>query len=200
MPATRFALGYSRFGLRGLECQDRDLRGAVEAEGEADGADATVDVELHLVEAEVAFYILHSHGWKHKRSDEGQADLAAVGVAGEHEVDQWRSGMKEDVVGVVGLVSHEDDRCAGGGRDGEIEVGVTGAGVVDSAEPEAFSVAFDGDVLVDQDRGAFAGESGDDHRGADGYVVIAKNGVAQGRGERAENFAAAMGRGTDCDE
>ena len=42
-------------GLEGDYC---DFGGAVEAEGQAYGADAAVDVELHLVEAVVAFGVL----------------------------------------------------------------------------------------------------------------------------------------------
>ena len=53
-----------------LQGDDRDLRWAVEAEGQAHGADAAVDVELHLVEAEVSFDVLLSHG----RKDEGAGD------------------------------------------------------------------------------------------------------------------------------
>ena len=63
------------------------------------------------------------------------------------------------------------------------EVGMAGAGVVDAAEPEAVAVALDGNVLVDEDGDAVAGESVDDQRRADGDVVVAEDGVAQGRGE-----------------
>jgi hypothetical protein len=45
----------------GVKRQDCDLWRAVEPEGQADGADAAVDVELHLVEAVVAFRVLHAH-------------------------------------------------------------------------------------------------------------------------------------------
>ena len=62
-----------------------------------------------------------------------------MGVAGEHEVDERAAGVGEDVVGVVGLVGHEEDGAVGVGGDGEVEVGVAGAGVVDAAEPEAGS-------------------------------------------------------------
>lgn len=44
-----------------VKCQDGNLWRAVESEWEADGANATVDVELHLVEAVVAFRVLHAH-------------------------------------------------------------------------------------------------------------------------------------------
>ncbi len=115
----------------------RDLGRAVEAEGKADSADAAVDVELHVAEAEVALDVLLTHWRKDERAEEGQADLAAVGVAGEHEVDERAARMLDDGVGVVGFVSHEDDGAVGFGGDGEVEVGVAGSGVVGAAEPDA---------------------------------------------------------------
>lgn len=114
-------------------------------------------------------------------------------VAGEHEVDERGAGVFDDDVGVVGLVRHEDDWRAGLGWDGEIEVGVAGAGVVDAGEPEAVAVALDGNVLVDQDGCAMAGERPDDQRRAEVDVVVAEDGVAQRRGERGEDFSAAVG-------
>ena len=62
---------------------------------------------------------LAAHGREGERANEGKADLAAVGVAGEHEVDQREAGVLDDLVGVVGLVDHEDDGGAGNGGDGE---------------------------------------------------------------------------------
>ena len=52
----------------GLEGDDGDFWGAVETEGKAYGADTTVDVELHLVEAVVAFRVLQAHRWQNKRT------------------------------------------------------------------------------------------------------------------------------------
>ena len=177
----------------GLEGEDGDLWRAVEPEGKADGADAPVDVELHSVEAEVAFDVLLAHRWKDECSDQGQTNLAAVRVAGEHEVYEQAARMEDDVVGVVGLVGHEDDGCSWSGRDGAAEVGVAGAGVVDSAEPEAFSVALDGHILIDQDGSALTAKRRDDQWGADVDIVIAQDCVAEWCGEGAEHFAAAVG-------
>ncbi len=179
--------------LGGLECKQGDLWRAVETEGKPYGADAAVDVELHLVEAIVAPRIFFAHGRQDEGSDKGQADLAAVGVAGEHEVDEWAAGVGSDDVGVVGLVRHEDDGCVGFGGDGEVEVGMAGAGVVDATEPDAGSVAVDGEELIDQDGGAFAGEGADDHGGVNGDVVVAEDGVAQGGGDGGEDLGAAVG-------
>ncbi len=78
-----------------MQGEDRDLGGAVEAEGQAYGSDAAVDVELHVVEAEVAFDVLLAHGREDERAEEGEADLAAVGVAGEHEVDERAARVVE---------------------------------------------------------------------------------------------------------
>lgn len=107
-----------------------DLGGAVEANGEADGADASVDVHLHVTEVEEAFDVFFAHGREDERAEDGKANLAAVGVAGEHEIDVGETRVVDDVVDVVGLVTHEDDGRGGRGRDGCGERGIAGAGVV----------------------------------------------------------------------
>ena len=147
-----------------------------------------------------AFDVLPPQGREDKCAEEGQADLAAVGVAGEHEVDERSARMQEDVVGVVGLVGHEDDGGVGVGGDSEIEVGAASVGVVDAAEPEAFAALLDGNVLVDEDGCAVAGEGFDDERSADGDVVVAEDAVAERGGEGAEDLCAAVGGGAGVNE
>ena len=83
-----------------------------------------------LVEAVEAFGVLLAHGRQDERAEEGKPDLAAVGVAGEHQVDEVAARVGDDVVGVVGFVRHEDDGAVGFGGEGEVEVGVAGTGVV----------------------------------------------------------------------
>ena len=116
-----------------------------------------------------------------------------MGVAGEHEVDEVAARVCDDGVGVVGLVGQKDYRCVWLGRDGEVEVRVAGAGVFEAAEPKPGAVLFYGNVLVDQNGSAAAAESVDDHGGADGHVVVAKDGVAEGSGERGDDLGAAVG-------
>ena len=58
-----------------------EFGGAVQPEGQTDGADAAVHIELHVVELEHAFDVLLTHGWQNERAEYGEADLAAVGVA-----------------------------------------------------------------------------------------------------------------------
>jgi hypothetical protein len=114
-----------------------------------------------------------------------------VGVAGEHEIDEMSAGMGDDVVGVVGLVCHEDDGAVGIFGEGEIEVGMALARIVDAGDPEAGAIALDGDVLVNQNGSAVGSEGVDDGRGVEGDVVVAKDGVAEGCGEGGEEFGAA---------
>ena len=166
-----------------MEGEERDFGGAVEAEGDAYGSDAAVDVELHFVEMVDAVGVDLAHGWEDEGSKEGKLDLSTVGVAGEHEVDERTAGVLGDDVGVVWLVCHEDDWAVGVGGDGEVEIGVAGAGIVDSAEPEAGVAALDGEIPVAEYGGAFAGEGVGDHGCADGDVVVAEDGVAEGAGE-----------------
>jgi len=191
-----------------LESDDGDLWGAVEPEGQAHGADAAVDIELHLVEAVVAFGVLHAHRREDEWSQEWEPDLTAVGVAGEHEIDEGAAWMNADMVGEVGCVRHKENGTVGAGRDGQFEVGVAGAGVVDATEPKAVAISFDWNVLIDQDGGAVGGKGIDDGGGVEGDVMVAEDAVAKGSGEGCEDLGASVqsvisrdeGEGAVCDE
>jgi hypothetical protein len=174
-----------------LQGDDCDLRGAVETEGQAYCADATVDVELELIEAVVAFGVFLAHGGQNQGTEERQSDLAAVRVAGEHEINEWAARVSDDLIGVVGFVCHEDDGAVRVGGYGETEVGVAGGGIVEAAEPEATAVSFDGEVLVDQNRGVVGRKDFDDLGSIVGDIVIAEAGVAQGSREAGEYFGTA---------
>ena len=143
-------------------------------------------------ELEEAFDIFLAHGGEDERAYEGEADLAAVGVAGEHDVDEGEAGVVDDAIGVVGLVAHEDDGGLGVGGDGEVEVRAVGAGVVGAAEPEDVAAALEGVVAVDEDGGAVGFEGRDDMAGADDNVVVAENAEALGL-EGGEDFGAEAG-------
>ncbi len=182
-------MGWILFGLEG---EKSDFGGAVEAEGDAYGADAAVDVELHLVEVEDAVGVDPAHGGEDEWAQEGELDLASVGVAREHEVDERAAGVLGDDVGEVGLVGHKDNGAVGVGGNGEVEIRMAGAGVFCAAEPETGAVALDGDVLIDEDGGSVGGEGANDHAGADGDIVIAEDGVAEGAGEGREEFGTAV--------
>lgn len=68
---------------------------------------------------------------------------------------------------------------------------MTGARVVDTAEPEASAVALNRKIPIDQNGSAVGGEGVDDDGGVEGYVVVAEDGVAERRGERGEDLGAA---------
>ena len=163
----------------GLEGDNCDFGGAVQAKGQAYGADAAVDVELHLVEAVVALGVLFAQGRQDERAQEGEPDLASVGVAREHEVDEMAARVGDDFVGEVGFVSHEEDRAVGVGGEGEVEVGVAGTGVVEAAEPETATVALDGEVLVDQYGSAMGGEGMGNCWAVEADVVVAEDRVTE---------------------
>lgn len=183
-----------------MQGDDGDLGWAVEAEGNAYGADAAVDIELHPFQLEEALGVPFAHRRKDEGGEEGQADLAAVGVACEHDVDERAARVLEDGVGVVGFVRHEDDGAVGLRGNGEVEAWVGGAGIVDCAEPEAGAVALDGEVFVDEDGDAVGGEGVDDERRADRGVVVAEAGVAQGAGEGTEYLGTVVGGGPAVEE
>ena len=174
-----------------LERDDCDLGGAVEPNGKADGANAAVDVELHLVEAVVAFRVFQAHGRQDERPQEGKSDLATVGVSGKHEVDEGATGVGANVVGVVGRVCHQEYRTIGVRGNGQIEVGVAGAGIVDATEPEAGAVTLDGYIPVDQDGGTVSGEGIDNGVSVEGDVVVAEDRVAKRGREGGEDLGAA---------
>ena len=153
-----------------------------------------------MVKAEVAFDEFAAHGWEDEGSGDGDANLASVGVACEHKVDKRAARVLEDGFYVIGLVGHEDDGSFGLGWDGEAEVRMAGGRVVDSAEPEAVSVALDGDVLVDEDGDPAGGEGLDDEGRADADVVVAEDGVTKRAGESAEDLGATMDRVAVDDE
>jgi hypothetical protein len=182
-------------GLGASEGEVSDFGGAVEAEGKADGTEAAVDIELHVVEVEEAFDVLLAHGRKDERAGEGETNLAAVCVAREHDVNEGEAGVLYDMVGEVGFVAHKDAGLVDVdvGRDGEIEVGVAGAGVVGAGEPEEITAAFEGDVAVDEDGGSVGFEGRDDVVGTDVDVVIAEDAEALRGFELGEDLRADAG-------
>src|ERR1017187_10159680 len=158
---------------RPLQGEERDLGRAVEAEGDADGADATVDVELQAVEAVEACDILSASWGEDDGAEERQANLATVGVAGKHYVDQAAARVSEDVVGVVGGVAHQQDGAVRLPGDGEVEVGHAGYRVGEAAQPKALPAALDGDVLVDQKRDRDRCQDGADGGRSEDVIVVA---------------------------
>ncbi len=146
-----------------------------------------------MAEVEEAFYIFFAHRWEDERADDGKANLAAVGVAGEHEVDEREAGMLHDGVDEVRLVAEEDDGRVGVGRNGEIQVTGGRSGIAGAGEPDVGVAVLNGDVVVDQDRGSMGFEGLDDLPGADGDVVVAEDRVALRGGEAGEDFGAESG-------
>ena len=100
--------------------------------------------------------------------------------------------MRDDSISVVRFMREKDHRGIGFGGDGKVKVRVTGAGVFQTAEPEAGATLLDGDVLVDQDWGAVAPESVADHGGVYGDVVVAQDGITKGSGEASYDLGAAV--------
>ena len=131
-------------------------------------------------------------GWQGERAQTGDADLSAMGVAGEDEVDVAPAAVGGDVDGVVGFVDHEDDGRVVLFGDGEREVGVD-ADVVETAEDDVLVFAFDPDELVDEDGQAVVLHVVADDAAADDDVMVSEDAVALGAGEGAEQGAATGG-------
>ena len=102
-----------------------DFGDAVEAEGDADGADAAVDVELRPAYLKASLAKEFPEGGSARGRQAGDADLSAVSVAGEDEIERtsrWDGGRRSRRIGFVG---HEDNGGVGLVRDGEAELGAT---------------------------------------------------------------------------
>ncbi len=185
-----------------------DLGGTVEAERKAYGADASVDVELHVADLEVTLHVLLAHGREDKGADEGETKLAAVGVAGEHEVDEREAGMVLEDIDVVGLMDEVDDRGARLAGDGEVGVRGAGAGVIGAGDVEALHLALEGEEAVDQDGGAVGLELVHNEVGVHRDVVVAQDSDALGSFEAGKDLGRpasgadgdTAGAGTAADE
>jgi len=118
-----------------------DLGRAVESEGRSNRAEAAIDVELQVLQAEQALNIfLAERGKRHGRK-EGEAHLSAVGVSAEHELNSGSGRMLKQFIGEIGCMAQEDDGlvCAGAKefRNGEVKVGMALDGVVEAGKPDA---------------------------------------------------------------
>ena len=152
-----------------------------------------------MVEVEASLDVLLAHGGEDEGADDGQADLAAVGVAGEHEVDEREAGVLDDLIDVVGLVAHEKHGSLGIGGNGEAEVGGAGTGVVGAAEPEEVAAALEGVVAVDEDGGSVGFQGWYYVTGSDDDVVVAEDAEALGLEGREDLGADAGGLVGDGD-
>ena len=128
-----------------------------------------------MIEVKGSLDVLLAHRRKDEGADDGEADLAAVGVAGEHEVDEGEAGVLDDLVDVVGLVAHEQDGGLGVGGDGEAEVGGIGSGVVGTAEPKEVAAALEGVIAVHEDGCAVGFEGRNNMASSYDDVVVAED-------------------------
>ena len=122
-------------------------------------------------------------------SEEGQAHLAAVGVAGEHEV---HAAMGQDVIGVIRLMREQNHglgrhRLA---RDGSVQIGDILERTACTGQPEPAAAALEGKIAVDKRGDPVELERIDHHGPANQRVMIAKRGEAMRALDTAENFRA----------
>lgn len=113
----------------------------------------------------------------------GEADLASVGMAAEHQVGAGGGCLGGD----LGAVAEEDPGQAGAGRShgpGDV-VGLEEVGIVDPGEQKAGSAFADDDRIVVEEIHPLADEAGPDGEG----VVVAEDAVdpAGGTANRSED-------------
>ena len=170
-----------------------EFGGAVEAKGQAYRANAAVDVELHVVKLKHAFDVLLTHGRQNQWAKDGEADLAAVRVAREHQVDERKAGVEDDILDVVRLMAHEDHGCAGVRGDRKVEIGNTHPCIVGTAQPDNIAAALERKVAVDEHGSAMGLERWNDVVGADVDVMVAEDTEALGRFEGGEDLGGYAG-------
>lgn len=152
-----------------------DFRRAVETCGDAAGSGAGRSVAVQSVMRPGADEL---GGRTTSVADEGdpagQADLSAVGVAGEHEVESvmprvfksFRAVGKQDRTGALRYSASRGLQI----------VRAVKVRIVDPSEPELFAVAFDGGILVEQDAKSGFLEMGNDFDD----VMVAEHGEGAG--------------------
>ncbi len=174
-----------------MQCADRDLRGAVEAKGNADGADTAIHVQLRATDAVKTVREESAEGRQGEGAYAGDADLAAVGVAGEDEIDVVAARVGGDCGGIVGLVRHQQDRRIGVWGNRQIQVRLAKGDVVHTGEKDVSAAVVDADVLVDEQRQAIGLHVVANDARADDGIVVAEDAEANRAGEGAEDFGAA---------
>ena len=151
----------------------RDFRGATITHRQNDHAEATADVNLRTAERVETFLEAHFLlGAAVDATDQGQANLAAVSVARQNEVDAELRGIFDNAM----IVREQDGRRIGGNAThGAREVGAIEK-VVDAGETEFLAAAAQGDVAIAQDLDALAIKGGGDSSRRDTKVVVSEDG------------------------
>ena len=159
-----------------------NFRWAIEPEGQPDGADAAVDIELQTLKMKDPFYVFPSPLRKVHGADKRQAHLASMGMAAEHELNTRAGRIVEESVGEVGCVAHEQDRLVGTltdeGRNCPLWVGMAFDRIVKPGKPEPSGITLQGDASISENNDAAVGERLGDCMRADDDIVIAEDGVA----------------------
>ena len=105
-PNGILVLEHTLCGSRTTQRYQRQLRSAIEPEWHTDGANSSIDVELQAVfQMKKAFDILPAQRWHIHGAEKRQAHLAAVRVAGKHQID---ASMTNDAIGEVRLVRQQN--------------------------------------------------------------------------------------------
>lgn len=155
-----------------MEGEDRDFWRAVEAYGEGYDSNAGIGVELQIADLVMAERILASEVGEDGSAEKRDADLTAMGMSGELEID----GVLADPVGHIGFVYEENAGIIG--RDlghGAAEIRSVLDGVVHTGDPKPGTTGFEGDGIVPQNANAAVGQGGGDKVRVGGVVVIAED-------------------------
>src|SRR5579863_438978 len=93
----------------GMQSNYADLGRAIQPEWNTHRANAAIDVKQQIMQTEPSLNIPSTEGGKIERAKDGEANLAAMSVAGKHEAYGRPCGMVEEVVGPVGRMAKQND-------------------------------------------------------------------------------------------
>src|ERR1700757_3879270 len=118
----------------------RDLRRTVEAKRKAYRPDSAVDVKLHRSYPEPAFDKFPAARRQFQGAYKRHANLAAMGMAAQHQANRLPGGMSRKVVRIIGGVAHDNHglirHLPNGRRNCGIEVGLSANRIVEPGEPD----------------------------------------------------------------
>ena len=97
---------------RRTERKYRDLWRTVESKRNADCADATIDVELQLANAEPSLDVLSSKRRQDKSAQKWKTNLTSMAVAAEHQVNGLSGWMSQQTVSIVRGMTEQNDGLA----------------------------------------------------------------------------------------
>ena len=185
-------------GSNGTEREEGNFGAAIEADGSADAADATIHVELRCPQLKKSFNVFAAAGWKPHGTEDRQIHLAAMSMPAENQRDCLPRRLRTQLIDIIRRMAHQDDRFIGlvtdARGDGQVGGWLSVARIVKPGEPEPASAAFNRHVCVAKHCDVVEPQGFADMLFTGPDVMIAKDGISLFALETAEQLAALPGR------